>query len=40
VNNGVPTLNFENEILGATTIVHDGVVRHEPTALALAAQGN
>ncbi|HEX6811455.1 MAG TPA: Re/Si-specific NAD(P)(+) transhydrogenase subunit alpha [Planctomycetota bacterium] len=40
VKDGVPTLNFENEILGATTIVHDGVVRHGPTAQALQAQGN
>lgn len=40
VKDGVATLNFENEILAAVTIVHDGVVRHEPTAQALAAHGS
>ncbi len=40
VKDGKPNLDFENEILGAVTIVHDGVVRHEPTAQALAAMGN
>jgi len=40
VKDGVATVNLENEILGAVTIVHDGVVRHEPTAQALAAQQN
>lgn len=40
VKDGKVNLDFENEILGAVTIVHDGVVRHEPTAQALAAKGN
>jgi len=40
VKAGVPTVNLDNEILAAVTIVHDGRVRHEPTAQALAAQGN
>jgi NAD(P) transhydrogenase subunit alpha len=35
VKDGVATLNLENEVLSATTIVHDGVVRHQPTAQAL-----
>ncbi len=39
VKDGVATVNLDNEILGAVTIVHDGVVRHEPTAQALAAHG-
>ena len=34
---GAMKLDLTNEILGAVTIVHDGTVRHEPTALALAA---
>jgi len=40
VKDGNVNLDFENEILGAVTIVHDGVVRHEPTAQAVAAMGN
>lgn len=40
VKAGVVNLDLNNEILAAVTIVHDGTVRHEPTALALAAQGN
>ena len=40
VKNGTPTIGFDNEILAAVTIVHDGVVRHEPTAQALAAQSS
>lgn len=39
VKNGTVALDFANEILGAVTIVHDGVVRHEPTAQAVAAHG-
>jgi NAD(P) transhydrogenase subunit alpha len=39
VKNGEVKLDMGNEILGAVTIVHDGTVRHEPTAQALAAQG-
>ena len=39
VKDGAAKLAMDNEILSAVTIVHDGVVRHEPTALALAAQG-
>ncbi len=39
VKDGKVKLDFDNEILGAVTIVHDGVVRHEPTAQALAAMG-
>jgi H+-translocating NAD(P) transhydrogenase subunit alpha len=39
VKAGAVNLDLNNEILGAVTIVHDGVVRHEPTALALAAHG-
>ena len=34
---GEVKLDLANEILGAVTIVHDGTVRHEPTAQALAA---
>jgi NAD(P) transhydrogenase subunit alpha len=40
VKDGKPNLDLQNEILAAVTIVHDGVVRHEGTALALAAQGS
>ncbi|MEO6597079.1 MAG: Re/Si-specific NAD(P)(+) transhydrogenase subunit alpha [Planctomycetota bacterium] len=40
VKDGVVTVNLENEILAAVTIVHDGTIRHEPTKLALAAKGN
>lgn len=40
VKAGVVNVNMDNEILGAVTIVHGGVVRHEPTAMALAAQGS
>ena len=32
---GVMTFDVEGEILGAVSIVHDGAVRHEPTAKAL-----
>ena len=32
---GAMTFDVEGEILGAVSIVHDGVVRHEPTAKAL-----
>jgi NAD(P) transhydrogenase subunit alpha len=39
VKNGAVALDMANEILGAVTIVHDGTVRHEPTAQALAAHG-
>jgi NAD(P) transhydrogenase subunit alpha len=39
VKNGEVKLDLQNEILSVVTIVHDGVIRHEPTALALAAQG-
>ncbi|MBL8727155.1 MAG: Re/Si-specific NAD(P)(+) transhydrogenase subunit alpha [Planctomycetes bacterium] len=40
VKDGQVELDFDNEILAAVTIVHDGKVRHEPTAQALAARGN
>ena len=40
VKDGKITLDFENECVAAVTIVHDGAVRHEPTAQALAARGN
>ena len=40
VKNGTVNLDLNNEILGAVTIVHDGVIRHEPTAQAVAAQGH
>jgi NAD(P) transhydrogenase subunit alpha len=39
VKAGAVNVDMNNEILGAVTIVHDGVVRHEPTAQALAAHG-
>jgi len=39
VKDGKANVSMENEILGAVSIVHDGVVRHEPTAQALAAAG-
>jgi NAD(P) transhydrogenase subunit alpha len=39
VKEGTAKVDVGNEILGAVTIVHDGQVRHEPTAQALAAQG-
>lgn len=39
VKDGKANVNMENEILNAVTIVHEGVIRHEPTAQALAAQG-
>ncbi|MGB3968162.1 MAG: NAD(P) transhydrogenase subunit alpha [Planctomycetota bacterium] len=39
VKAGAVNVDLNNEILGAVTIVHDGAVRHEPTAQALAAQG-
>jgi len=39
VKEGKPNVSMENEILNAVTIVHEGVIRHEPTAQALAAQG-
>lgn len=39
VKEGAAKVALDNEILSAVTIVHDGVVRHEPTALALAAHG-
>jgi NAD(P) transhydrogenase subunit alpha len=37
---GEVRLDLGNEILAAVTIVHDGEVRHEPTAQAFAAQRN
>lgn len=37
VKDGKPNVSMDNEILGAVTIVHDGVVRHEGTAQALVA---
>ncbi|HEX5052609.1 MAG TPA: Re/Si-specific NAD(P)(+) transhydrogenase subunit alpha [Planctomycetota bacterium] len=40
VKDGAVNLNFDNEILAAVTIVHDGVIRHEPTGQALAAMGS
>jgi NAD(P) transhydrogenase subunit alpha len=40
VKAGALNLDMNNEILTAVTIVHDGVVRHEPTAQALAAQAS
>ncbi|HEU4417436.1 MAG TPA: NAD(P) transhydrogenase subunit alpha [Planctomycetota bacterium] len=40
VKDGVAKVNFENEVLAAAAIVHDGVVRHGPTAQALQAQAN
>ena len=40
VKGGEVKFDLQNEILGAVTIVHDGTVRHEPTAQALAATGN
>ncbi|MBX3462608.1 MAG: Re/Si-specific NAD(P)(+) transhydrogenase subunit alpha [Planctomycetes bacterium] len=40
VKDGKVNIDLDNEILGAVTVVHDGVVRHEPTAQALAAQGH
>ena len=40
IKDGVATVKLDNEILGAVTIVHDGAVRHEPTAQALAAHQN
>ncbi|MCA8976962.1 MAG: NAD(P) transhydrogenase subunit alpha, partial [Planctomycetes bacterium] len=40
VKEGTPKVDVGNEILEAVTIVHDGTVRHEPTAQALAAQHN
>ena len=40
VKAGVATVNLENEILAAVTIVHDGVVRHEGTAQSLQGEGN
>ncbi len=39
VKNGAPGIDMNNEILSAVTIVHDGSVRHEPTAQAIAAHG-
>jgi NAD(P) transhydrogenase subunit alpha len=39
VKDGAAKVAMDNEILSAVTIVHDGVVRHEPTAQALAAHG-
>ncbi|MGE3173292.1 MAG: NAD(P) transhydrogenase subunit alpha [Planctomycetota bacterium] len=38
VKEGNVNLDLGNEILGAVTIVHDGQIRHQPTAQALAAQ--
>ncbi len=40
VKAGAVNFTLDNEILAAVTIVHDGQVRHEPTAQALAAQGS
>lgn len=40
VKNGAANVSMDNEILGAVTIVHEGQVRHEGTAQALAAQGS
>jgi len=39
VERGTPVVNLDNEIVTAVTIVHDGAVRHDPTAQALAAGG-
>jgi H+-translocating NAD(P) transhydrogenase subunit alpha len=39
VKAGEVKFDLQNEILGAVAIVHDGVVRHEGTATALAAHG-
>ena len=38
VKQGTVNLDMNNEILAAVTIVHDGQVRHQPTAQALAAK--
>lgn len=40
VKGGAMNVSMDNEILGAVSIVHDGQVRHEATAQALAAQGS
>jgi H+-translocating NAD(P) transhydrogenase subunit alpha len=40
VKGGELKLDPSNEILNPVTIVHEGQVRHEPTAQALSAQGN
>jgi NAD(P) transhydrogenase subunit alpha len=40
VKAGEVKFDLQNEILNAVTIVHDGQVRHEPTAKSLAAQGS
>jgi NAD(P) transhydrogenase subunit alpha len=40
VKDGAVNFDLDNEILGAVTIVHDGTVRHEPTAQALGKAGN
>ncbi len=40
VEEGKTNVDLEGEILGAITIVHDGTVRHEPTAQALSSAGN
>jgi len=37
VKEGEIALDLEGEVVGAVTIVHDGTIRHEPTAQALAA---
>ncbi len=39
VKDGKQNLNLENEILAAVAVTHDGQVRHQPSAQALAAQG-
>ena len=39
VKDGKQTLNLENEILAAVAVTHDGVVRHQPSAQALAGKG-
>jgi NAD(P) transhydrogenase subunit alpha len=40
VKDGAVLVDLANEILTAVTVVHDGQVRHEPTAQALAAARN
>jgi NAD(P) transhydrogenase subunit alpha len=39
IRDGRMTFDFDNEILAAVTITHDGVVRHEAAATALASEG-
>ncbi len=39
IKDGKFNLDFQNEVIAAVTVTHDGTVRHEPSAAALAAQG-